>query len=520
MKKIYSLLFVSLFLFMGYSCDDGSLSHSDVYIPDPVEETDDDDGFSIEPTTTSVIKLSFGEGHQHQVIDGFGCAFAEWSHRIWNNLHREAVMEDLFSKNGLNLNIFRGEVFPHYQDDITEDIEFGMDRNFNLPADDPSFMNNYWRPYHGNECAEQVQLGQMWLVDYLSKKHKDKDIKYVFSVWSPPAKWKTNNSMSKGKLKTNHYGDFANYLVDFMNEYEKKFGIDIYAVSPANEPDNTFSSWSGCGWNYKELADFCHNNFRPTLNARGRQNTKIIYGEWSWWNTAKNNVNNGLDYKPELANDNVITAGHGYSTKDNVIVPFDKAVEKNLHIWQTEVSDDKGRKETWEDAMKWAATFHTYLTNGNVNGFIWWAGARPCSTTGENLIQLEEALPGTTYYRVPRYYTYGQFTKFIAEGSHRVDVEAIPSEKDTFPEELLMSAYVKDDNYTIVLVNPSQKESFTALLEIEGKAFQNMIAYTSSESVKWQRKKVNPSLNGLRSITVPKYSVVTVTGKMKDIEAQ
>ena len=42
MKKIYSLLFVSLFLFIGYSCDDGSLSHSDVYIPDPVEETDED----------------------------------------------------------------------------------------------------------------------------------------------------------------------------------------------------------------------------------------------------------------------------------------------------------------------------------------------------------------------------------------------------------------------------------------------------------------------------------------------
>ena len=57
MKKIYSLLFVSLFLFLGYSCDDGSLSHSDVYIPDPVEETDEDDGFSAEPTTEAVIKM-------------------------------------------------------------------------------------------------------------------------------------------------------------------------------------------------------------------------------------------------------------------------------------------------------------------------------------------------------------------------------------------------------------------------------------------------------------------------------
>ena len=45
-------------------------------------------------------------------------------------------MADLFGDNGLKLNIFRGEVFPHYQDDVTGEIEFGMDRNFNLPADE------------------------------------------------------------------------------------------------------------------------------------------------------------------------------------------------------------------------------------------------------------------------------------------------------------------------------------------------------------------------------------------------
>lgn len=178
------------------------------------------------------------------------------------------------------------------------------------------------------------------------------------------------------------------------------------------------------------------------------------------------------------------------------------------------------RSEDWNDAMKWARNFHYYLAQANVNAYIWWAGARPCSTTGENLIQLEEAIPGTTYYRVPRYYTYGQFTRFIEAGSHRVDVEAIPSEEDQFPAELLMSAYVKDNTYTIVLVNSSEKESFSTLVEIEGKSFQNMIAYTSSEDVKWQRKKINPSLSGLRSITVPKLSVVTVTGKIKDIAAE
>ena len=53
-----------------------------------------------------------------------------------------------------------------------------------------------------------------------------------------------------------------------------------------------------------------------------------------------------------------------------------------------------------------------------------------------------------------------------------------------------MTAYIKDDNYTIVLVNNSTSKAFETKLEIEGKEFQTMISYTSDEGVKWQRKKV------------------------------
>ena len=96
------------------------------------------------------------------------------------------------------------------------------------------------------------------------------------------------------------------------------------------------------------------------------------------------------------------------------------------------------------------------------------------------------------------------------KGLIRVDVKTIAPEngEEVFPKELLMTAYVKDDTYTIVLVNNSTSKAFETKLEIEGKEFQTMISYTSDEGVKWQRKKVNPSLSGLRAITVPKFSVV------------
>lgn len=57
----------------------------------------------------------------------------------------------------------------------------------------------------------------------------------------------------------------------------------------------------------------------------------------------------------------MIVAGHGYSTKDENIIPFEEAEKHNIPMWQTELCDDKDRKETWPDAMRWAKTFHTYM---------------------------------------------------------------------------------------------------------------------------------------------------------------
>ena len=111
MKKIYLLFYTSLFLLCGgiTSCDDGSLSHDDVYIPDPVVLSDEDDGYSTEPTTESVIKVKLGEEHEHQMVDGFGCAFG-WAEAVYQCTQRDQILDDLYGDAGLRFNIYRGEV--------------------------------------------------------------------------------------------------------------------------------------------------------------------------------------------------------------------------------------------------------------------------------------------------------------------------------------------------------------------------------------------------------------------------
>ena len=108
MKNYIRLLVLLFFPIVIYSCS----SDSTAYIPEPVEESFDDDGIAPNPNTNKILRIQPLEVHQQ--IDGFGCAFAEWSHRIYTNTKRIEVLEALFSDTGLGLNIFRGEPFPHY----------------------------------------------------------------------------------------------------------------------------------------------------------------------------------------------------------------------------------------------------------------------------------------------------------------------------------------------------------------------------------------------------------------------
>ena len=256
-------------------------------------------------------------------------------------------------------------------------------------------------------------------------------------------------------------------------------------------------------------------NLRPELNRQGLQDTKIVYGELPWWANAVKWIETALKDNPELVDANIVAAGHGYSTVDANILPMKTAEENGVHVWQTETCDDKTRDETWNDAMKWAKNYHDYLTKARTNAVVWWAGARQCSTTGENLLQTNAWDFSTDYYRIDRYYSIGQFSRYIKRGSTRVDVETVSTTANRIPRDLSASAYIKDDTYTIVLVNKSKSKAFDALLEIEGKEFESMVSYTSNSSVKWFRKKLNPSSTGKRSVNVPKYSVVTITGRFK-----
>lgn len=513
MKKIYLFVSTSLFLLFGgiTACDDNSLNNDEVYIPDPVAISDEDDGLSPEPTTESVIRIQ--PESKHQEIDGFGCNFG-WAEAVYGCMKREQIMDDLYGENGLRFNVYRGEVCASSASKDGKTFNFKTQENYNLGA-----HSSEAKALFTSDADKFKEYAQLWIIDYLCKK-KRMDIYYFFSVWTPPIVWKSfsegeEQNGGSGSFNSEYSDEYANFLVSFAKAFKDKFGINVYGISGWNEPDQAMGGWDGCIWGNQQMADFTMHKLRPELDRQGLKDTKIIYGELPWWANAVAWVETSLNNNPDLVKANIVAAGHGYSTVDANILPMKAAQDLGIHVWQTETCDDKTRDETWNDAMKWAKNYHDYLTKANTSAVVWWAGARQCSTTGENLLQTDAWDFSNNYYRVDRYYSIGQFSRYIQRGSTRVDVETVSTTANRIPKELSASAYIKDDTYTIVLVNKSQTKGFDALLEIDGKEFDSMISYTSNSSVKWLRKKLNPSSTGKRSVTVPKYSVVTITGRFK-----
>ncbi|SEO24867.1 glucosylceramidase [Rhodospirillales bacterium URHD0017] len=62
-------------------------------------------------------------------------------------------------------------------------------------------------------------------------------VKIIASPWSAPPWMKTNDSFVAGSLKPEHYAEYAQYFVEYVQAM-RKHGIHVSAVTPQNEPHN------------------------------------------------------------------------------------------------------------------------------------------------------------------------------------------------------------------------------------------------------------------------------------------
>lgn len=448
-----------------------------------------------------------------QTIDGFGVGEADWADDIFIFPKREQVLDALFAPDGLNANILRGEIFPHYATGkLQADFATASDTSLHV-AQHPEKV----------ERNDLLRRGQFWLTSHVQQKYPE--VRFTFSTWSPPAWMKDGNRAtelypaSQGKLKSEHYQHYADYLADFCEAYNKA-GIPIYAVSPSNEPGYA-APWNSCLWTPQEMGDFIQHNLLPTLQKRNLK-VKVLFGENPAWSTVFDRlkmissadfVNNVLQTHADMPEKNIIAAGHGYVLPDTIplpaelrrtpIVPFEEALKRNIPMWVTEISDITPLDVSMEDGLRWATAFHEYLMEAQVSAIIWWLGAQP-TKTNESLIVLNQQ--EGSFIKTKRYDTFGNYTRYIPRGSR-----GMGNQPNGLPEEVKVSSFRYGNQFTIVVVNPTDRQLTSQLLLENGKVVKGSLRnYITTADKQWSEGTITRS-----TLEFLPQSVTTFTGEIQ-----
>lgn len=151
---------------------------------------------------------------------GFGVAITGsscYNLSLMDAEERHKVLCDLYSKEGLGFNIGRlsigssdysAEIYSYADtEDDTELKDFSIDRD-----------KEYIIPI----IKEILEINP--------------DIKLFSSPWSPPGWMKTGRSLGGGYMRREYIDCYADYFVKYIKAYKEQ-GIDIYAVTPQNEPE-------------------------------------------------------------------------------------------------------------------------------------------------------------------------------------------------------------------------------------------------------------------------------------------
>lgn len=416
----------------------------------------------------SVVTVDWNKTYQE--IDGFGFTQEEECTYVMEEPYRSEVMDLLFDQEkGIGCSILRTEI--------------GCGESKPTIEPEPGVWDRSGDPRELWYFREALSRG----VD-----------KIYGTVWSPPKWMKTNNDWNHGGwVKKQYYQDFADYLAQYVKIYRDEFGIDMYGISPANEPEYP-AQWKSCLWSSTQMKDFVENYLYPAFEQEGLS-TKIMVGESGFWSDAL--------AKPLLRDSETrhmvdIVTAHQYQ---GLIIDLPTARENGKHLWLSELCDTTGDYHVEiDDAVGWGKIIHEFMTIPQANAFLYWRGSH-ATDSNQTLIRLDS----NTSYTVPkRLYALGHFSKFVRPGWVRIDAT------DKAYKDLRVSAYKDPDTgeFAVVIINDDRNNNRVVDFVFEGFTAGYVTPYLTDLDYNMEELEAVPVQNGRFTLSVGAESMITLAG--------
>ena len=292
------------------------------------------------------------------------------------------------------------------------------------------------------------------------------------SPWSPPAFMKDNNNLLKGgKLLPAYYQPWANYYVQFIEQYQKA-GIPIWGLSIQNEPMAT-QRWESCLYTATEERDFLKNYLGPTLQKAGLGDKKIIV--WDHNRDLMFQRANAIFDDPKAAKYAWGIGFHWYESWTGGTEMYNNVARVHEAWPDKSILFTEGCAESFKPSgyYNWALgeRYGRSMINDFNNGTVGWTDWNILldETGGPNHVGNFCFAPvhaniktGALIY-TNAYYYIGHFSKFIRPGAERVSSVATRSQ-------LLTTSFVNKDGKLVVVVMNQSSAPLRYFLCIGGQA--------------------------------------------------
>ncbi len=445
------------------------------------------------------VDVTVDGGRRYQTIEGFGTCLIAWTDSF-RKLYRTENFQRLYVKD-VGCNMLRVNMWgPTYEKPTQEWAQIRYE-DFDMGAS-------------GGRPQIFIEFGQ-------GIRKLDPAVKFIGTVWSPPAWMKLNKSITdkrSGAIAAGDYGEidnrvdpnyfrhFCKWMVEYVKLHDRQ-GVPFYAVSPGNEVQFT-QSFESCVWDAGDYVTIVA-MLREMLNMAGYKQVKIfgpetmtnhLYegGTGSYVSAIKNN--------PQALAALDVFATHGY---EDGVVPEMSATSSRV-FW--DLIADTGKPfwitEGGTGGHDWPApirrgignALHNALVAGNCSAFVPWQ-----ITEGRESIHGLMVMDRLT----PKTYTAMHYSKFIRPGAVRIDAQ--PGFGD-----VQVGAFLHEGNgeLTVVAINPTSQEQPLSLTFTNLGGVASLKAYRTSASEKLGNVG-NAPVNGNKiAFAMKALSIVTFSGKI------
>lgn len=477
----------------------------------------------------TIIKIHPSE--TKQTIDGIGSSFTESSAYVLAHLDKEKrkeVMKNIFSEEGANFSLTRTHIGSC--DFCVEGKYSYLDKqddkyleSFSLKPDIEGFRRE---EYEGIVDESYDLLPMIKEAIEIKNNQTDNELRIISSAWTAPPwmkdieEWYIKGSADNnyqgtgGSLKKEYEEVYADYLIKYLEAYRAE-GIDIWGITPVNEPHGNNGQWESMHFTPETQNVFIKKYLGPKLNNRNnsdvklliydqnrdglthwtdiilgdKETAKFVYGTAVHWYESTSNVYEEVfdSVNSKFPNHGILhTEGCiddlGKPAPDGILDP-DRFQEKNWFdndsFWWNKNATDWGYSATWqgvksEDHQIYTPV-HRYARNIIVSidhwlkGWIDWnvvldhnGGPNHVGNFCGAPIMINTEIE--QIYYTPIYYVLAQFSRTIRPGDKAVKTEQILGGLND--DDLHACATINKDNVLSIQLLNTKKEELVCNLQI------------------------------------------------------